>query len=212
MIAMPRIEFPSDDGTVLEARLTHPDEDPVGGAVLCHPHPQQGGSMDSWMMPVLQRAVAAAGWSALRFNFRGVGRSDGAPGEGEEEARDVAGAVTWLRAEIGGGPIILGGWSFGSAVALNYALDGGDIAGWFAVGFPVGRDAVDLDALSGWTTPKLFIHGTRDQITPAEEVEAIVEAAAEPKRLRLIEGGDHLLAQHGDILAAEVTSFVESLP
>jgi uncharacterized protein len=211
---MPRIEFPAEDGTVLEGRLTAPDGDAVGGAVLCHPHPEYGGSMDSWMMPVLQRAVVAAGWTALRFNFRGVGRSAGKISGEDGAIGDVAGAVKRVREESDG-PVLVGGWSLGARTALLYGL-GHDVQGWFGVGLPVRLDAVGLDALetdevSRWAVPKLFVHGTRDQFTSVEEIARFVDAAAEPKRLRLVEGGDHFLAQHGDVLAAEVRDFAESI-
>ena len=65
-------------GVALEGRLLRPAGPPAGAAVVCHPHPLMAGSMSSLLIPTIQRALAAAGWLALRFNFRGVGRSTGA--------------------------------------------------------------------------------------------------------------------------------------
>lgn len=98
---MPQVEFPAADGLRLEGNLSPPNEPNGGAAVICHPHSQHGGSMDSWMMPVLQRALVADGWLALRFNFRGVGASEGSYDKGEGELKDVAGAVDYLLEEAG---------------------------------------------------------------------------------------------------------------
>jgi uncharacterized protein len=214
---LPRIEFAASDGTALEGTLTIPDGEPAGAAVVCHPHPEYGGSMDSWMMPVLHRAVVGAGWVGLRFNFRGVGRSAGSFGGGEDELEDVAGAIDRALEEVGpAGSLLLGGWSFGAQVTLRQALEDERVSGWFGVALPLplGYNAGapdDLERLARWSVPKLFVHGTRDQLTPSADIEELVAAAADPKQLRLIEGGDHFLAQHGDVLAEEVRTFAESL-
>ncbi len=210
---MPQVEFPAADGTRLEGDLSSPGESNGGAAVICHPHPQHGGSMDSWMMPVMQRVLVRDGWLALRFNFRGVGRSEGSYEKGEGELKDVAGAVDYLLAQADGRPTLLvGGWSFGAHTTLRYALDDDRVAGWFGVGLPYQTREIEvpelsLDALARWTIPKLFVHGSRDEIASVEKVKRLVESTGEPKRLRIVEGGDHFLAAHGDELAEELGSF-----
>lgn len=212
---MPLIEFAASDGTRLEGRLTTPTDPHGGVAVVCHPHPRFGGSMDSWMVPVLQRALVTDGWVGLRFNFRGVGGSGGNHGGGEPELLDVRAAAERVREE-GAGPLLLVGWSFGALVSLRYAADDERVAGWVGVGLtaaPSGSEEAPLDRepLGQFERPKLFIHGTRDTFTSVEEIERVVAAAAEPKRLHLVPGGDHFLAAHGDVLSEQVRAFGREL-
>lgn len=210
---MPEIEFDTSDGIRLEGRLTFPDKHNGGVAVLCHPHPQHGGSMHSWMMPVLQRTLVDDGWIGLRFNFRGVGDSEGSHDKGEGELDDVAAAIDRVLEEGGAGaPLLVGGWSFGAHVSLRHSVEDDRVSGWFGVGFVFRTQAVeipdvDLDALGRWEKPKLWLHGSRDEFTSVEAIEEVVEAAAEPKRLRILEDGDHFLADFGDELSEEVHSF-----
>lgn len=209
---MADIRFAAGDGTELAGRLTLPDEPNGGGAVICHPHPRQGGSMHSWMLPVLQRALVGDGWVGLRFDFRGAGSSEGSYGRGEDELLDVAGAVDRVLDDLGDdAPLLLVGWSFGAHVSLRYAVGDDRVDGWAGVGLPVGLTGggteLELEHLARWSRPKLFLHGERDPIADLEAVREIHDAAAEPKRLRVIEGGDHFLADHGDVLAGEVRAF-----
>ncbi len=210
---MPQVEFPAADGVRLEGDLSSPGESSGGAALICHPHSRHGGSMDSWMMPVIQRVLVSDGWLALRFNFRGVGKSEGSYEKGEGELKDVAGAVDYLLEEAEGHPtLIVGGWSFGAHTTLRYALGDERVAGWFGVGLPYQTQEIEvpelnLDALARWTVPKLFVHGSRDEIANVEKLEQLVESAGEPKRLRIVEGGDHFLAAYADELAEELRSF-----
>lgn len=169
------------------------------------------------MVPVLARALRAEGWHTLRFNFRGVGGSDGERDGGEDELLDLAGAVRFCREELGGdGPVLVGGWSFGAGVALRYGPGDERVVGWFGVGLPLGptaagSTAIDRGALARWGAAKLFIHGDRDEVSDLDEVRGLFEAVAGPKRLRVVEGGDHLLAEHGDVLTEELRAFAADL-
>ncbi|MFN2556148.1 MAG: alpha/beta hydrolase [Nitriliruptorales bacterium] len=214
---MPQVAFPATDGVRLEGDLSSPDESNGGVAVICHPHSQHGGSMDSWMMPVMQRVLVSDGWLALRFNFRGVGQSEGSYEQGEGELKDVAGAVNYLLEQAEGrSTLIVGGWSFGAHTTLRYALNDERVAGWFGVGLPYQTREIevpdlDVDALARWTVPKLFLHGSSDEIASVDKLEQLVETAGEPKRLRIVEGGDHFLAAHGDELTEELRSFARNV-
>ncbi len=212
---MATIRFPSSDGIELTGDLRFPeDADEHGGvAVVCHPHASFGGSMESWMIPVLQSALVSEGWMALRFDFRGVGESDGQHGVGDGEVADVAGAVDRVL-EHGQGPLLLIGCSFGAAVSLRHAVDDARVDGWVGVGLPVATEEVDddlLGALGEWTIPKLFVHGSGDQITPVEEIRSVVDGAAEPKDLTVIDGADHFLMAHADELTRAVVGFSRQL-
>lgn len=211
---MPLVRFPSRDGTSLCGRVTTPDEPNGGVAVLCHPHPKHGGSMSAWMLPFLQRILVAEGWTGLRFDFRGVGRSDGTFDRGEGEQDDVAGAIDHALETVGDpdAPVLLGGWSFGAAVSLRHALSDDRLVGWFGVGLPHRTGMTDIPAtdpteLATWTVPKLFVHGSEDQFTPLSRIRELVDAAADPVELVVIEGGDHYLASRRDELGEAVAAF-----
>src|SRR5207244_7576920 len=91
----------TSDGVTLEARISGPTS-PMGGVVICHPHPLYGGDMNNPVVTLAAEEAAAAGLCALRFNFRGVGRSSGSHDNGDAEQRDVEAAVAHLRAALGG--------------------------------------------------------------------------------------------------------------
>ena len=110
----------SRDGFNLEASI-HEAADPIAGVVFCHPHPQFGGTMDAPLVLALTDAMVAANLAVIRFNFRGVGQSEGESGTGEAEVADALGAMDALRETLGEAPLGLAGWSFGGAVAIRAA-------------------------------------------------------------------------------------------
>ncbi|MBW3562508.1 MAG: hypothetical protein KY437_08435 [Actinobacteria bacterium] len=204
---MATIRFPASDGVELDGDLRFPEDADEHGAVavVCHPHPSYGGSMDSWMIPVLQSALVEDGWVVLRFDFRALHDFDGTGG-----LADVAGAVDRvLEHRADDAPVLLLGWSFGAAVSLRFALDDERVGGWAGVALPI--DMVEgeaiRDRLGTWEAPKLFLHGSGDELTAVPDIEAFVEDAAEPKRLLVIEGGDHFLTAYADTLTGEVVGF-----
>ena len=108
------------DGVELEAILREPEVRPLlGAAVLCHPHPVYGGTMDNRVVYRAGKAVMEAGLAALRFNFRGVGASTGSYDHGEGEKDDASAAIDYLSAKYSGLPLVLVGFSFGAWVGLQ---------------------------------------------------------------------------------------------
>lgn len=109
------------DGTVGQLEVRYSEAGAATGvtAVLCHPHPQFGGTMNDRVLDALEAAVLASGISSLRFNFRGVGGSGGSYGDGLGEVDDVVAVTNWVRERSVGERIILVGYSFGGAVALS---------------------------------------------------------------------------------------------
>lgn len=210
------VRFEATDGTDLEGVLHEPDGSRRGVAVVCHPHPQFGGSMDTWMPPVLQRALTDDGWVTLRFNFRGVGLSEGSFDGGRGEVEDVVGAIGFLLEHVGdaAAPVFLTGWSFGALTSLAAALQDQRVAGWAGVAPPVGmldqdgeRDVplphLDRDALAGWSRPSLWIIGSRDQFTSVDQLERVAADAGEHARVEVLDG-DHFLLGRGDDLGGLV--------
>jgi uncharacterized protein len=117
---MEAVTFSTDDGVRLEGELRLPDGEVRGSAVICHPHPQHGGSKDHPILWALRNELASRrGLAVLAFNFRGVMGSGGAYGGGHDELDDVHAAITRVRDEAPGLPTIVCGWSFGANVALR---------------------------------------------------------------------------------------------
>lgn len=207
------INFTSADGLRLEGRLAAPDDRaPRGTAILCHPHPQYGGSMSSKLIPAMQRSLVAEGWTALRFNFRGVGRSEGSFGGGVDEVADVLGALDRVRLE-GPGPIAVVGWSFGSLVAMNAVARDGGVSSYVGIAPPVRaafRGTFELPAiaeLDGWKARSLFVCGTEDPFCRPGDLQALA-AQVPSAEVRVIEGADHFFTDQVEALCSLVAGFV----
>jgi uncharacterized protein len=177
----------------LEALLEEPGEAlPHEAALVCHPHPQHGGTMHNKVVYRIARGLRRAGAAVLRFNYRGVNLSEGVYDRGEGELEDARVALAHLRERYPDLPFTLAGFSFGSRIALRLACEKAEARRVIAVGFPVGYK--DSSGLEGCTIPRLFIQSTHDQFGPAAELTALVAALPEPKRLVLVEASDHFFA------------------
>jgi alpha/beta superfamily hydrolase len=204
------VTFPSADGLDLEGRLAAPDSSPAGVAVLCHPYPPAGGTMSSIVIPRLARGFVAAGWAALRFNFRGVGQSEGSFAGGVEEKADVAGALAFVRSEYPGVPSAVAGWSFGAIVALQAAIEDRELAAYVGIAPPLtagGAFAVPpLPDPIDWMARRMLVAGDQD---PVCALNALTEAALRLNaEVRLIRGADHAFSGHLDELTDTVVTFV----
>lgn len=160
------------------------------GVVLCHPHPQYGGDMDSPVVVTAARACARGNLATLRFNFRGVGASGGAWDEGRGEQDDVRAALAHLRGLLGPpARVALAGYSFGAAMAAAVAADGGPLAGLVLIAPPLAMRGVSTlpAAVEG---PLLVVAGSRDAYCPAEALAGL--ARAWPSVIiTVIDGADH---------------------
>ncbi len=178
----------------LEAQLEEPeDAPPAEAALVCHPHPLYGGTMHNKVVHRIARGLRRRGSAVLRFNFRGVGRSQGEHGGGTGEIEDARAALGWLRARYPGLRYALAGFSFGSQVILRLGCSLGDPARLIAVGFPTKTSGTDF--LHACTVPKVFIASTHDEHAPRSQMEALFGSVAEPKQLIWIEAADHFF--HG---------------
>jgi uncharacterized protein len=177
-------------------------------ALVCHPHPLGGGTMHNKVvyhaMQVLNRAEWGFGLPVLRFNFRGVGLSEGRH-DGKAEYQDVMTGLDWLEREYAR-PTVLAGFSFGAAMALKACCSskatgsaGPDkrVRMIAALGLPVqvSERVYRYTLLEAATLPKLFLSGARDEFARPEQLESIVARAADPKKLILVPGADHFFTQ-----------------
>ncbi len=186
----------------LEALLEEPEDvAPAEAALVCHPHPQHGGTMHNKVVYRIARGLRSTGSVVLRFNYRGVNLSEGAYADGEGELDDARVALDYLRARYPALPFTVAGFSFGSRIALR--LGCGIARRVIAVGFPAAyKDKASLDTC---TTPRVFIQSTRDQFGSVQQIESIVAALPEPKQLHLIDAQDHFFAGALDALEAVFT-------
>jgi uncharacterized protein len=189
----------------LEALLEEPENEPVReAAVVCHPHPQHGGTMHNKVVFRIARGLRRAGAAVLRFNYRGVNLSAGVYAGGEGELEDARAALYWLRRRYPDLPVTLAGFSFGARVVLRLACGGEPARRVIAAGFPTMYP--DWSFLEGCTVPRAFVQSTHDQYGPLEELEPLIAALPGPKRLVAIEAQDHFFAGALDRLEEEIAS------
>ena len=197
------------DGPVgrLEAILERPGEGLLEGcAVICHPHPQHGGTMHNKVAHMLARAFVRSGFEALRFNFRGTERSEGIYDNGIGELDDTLAALHWLSDRHPDLPIWLAGFSFGAAMAVKAAA-AEPVDGLIAVAPAISRFAQGLK-----TQPKcpwLIVQGDEDELVDIEETIDWVDSLEPGPELLVIPGGEHFF--HGRLteLRDAVMTFVK---
>ena len=212
---MDPVSFHTEDGVRLEGELRLPEGPVQATTVICHPHPQYGGSKDHPILWALRNELAGKrGHAVLLFNFRGVMGSAGSYGGGRREVIDVRAAVGSVREAAPGLPTLVCGWSFGASVALREALDDDRVASLALVGFPLQPGDVPLPAtpstseLRKFRRPVLLLAGDGDQYCPPEDLRAL--AASFPNcETEILEGTDHYLWRREKEAAAIVGGFAD---
>ena len=187
----------------LEALLDLPDDDsPNAVGLVCHPHPLHGGTMDNKVVYTLARSLSGLGIATLRFNFRGVGASEGSYDDGRGETNDALAAADVLRARWADADLVVAGFSFGAAVAVRIALALEPVA-LVTVAPPVER-LPTADALP--RCPWLVIHSSDDALIGIDAVIAWLNAQPPGPELAIVDGADHFF--HGKL--GEVRTAVEA--
>lgn len=199
------MRIPADHGH-LEANLRRPEGEPLGAAVVAHPHPQHGGTMHTKAVFRTAQALNEAGMSALRFNFRGVGTSTGSYDEGRGEQDDVRSALAYLEREAPGLPLVVAGFSFGSMVGLRVAAGDRRAGAMVGLGLPVTM--YDFGFLEGLDRPLLVIQGEEDQFGPAGKARAILEPLSPWIRVESIGGSGHFFEGHFEELKDRIREFL----
>ena len=180
----------------LEARVSHPESEPAFAAVVAHPHPLYGGNMSNAVVQWASEELAGLGAATLRFNFRGVGESEGTHDNGKGEALDLAAAEDALAREIPGRPLWLVGYSFG-AVMVFRRLDG-DARPTAAVLLAPPVPHYDFSSLSSCPTPLGLIVGQQDDIAPASQVQAEATKWPSVTHLQTLDPAGHDLGTMSD--------------
>jgi uncharacterized protein len=178
------------------------------GVVVCHPHPQHGGDMDNPVVVTAVEAAAHEGFSTLRFNFRGAGKSEGTYAEGEREKDDVRAAIAYLLSRLSGNDpfAYLVGYSFGAWVGMPVAVEDPRVKGTVAIAPPL--EMYNFNFLIGCKKPKLIIAGNRDFLCPTSYLDPLYRQLEEPKSLKIIPGADHFFSFHLQLLMEPLREFL----
>ncbi len=182
-------------GGALEAIAETPaDFDGVRVAIVCHPHPLYGGTMDNKVVTVTARALQEAGYATVRFNFRGVGASGGTFDEGRGETDDAAAVAAWATQRWPAARLTVAGFSFGSFVAYQLAARR-PVERLITIAPPVKR--FDFEATPVPAVPWVVIQGDRDELVELDAVRVWTTGLARPPELIVIEGAEHFF--HGKL-------------
>lgn len=177
------------------------------GVVICHPHPLYGGNMYVPVIETVTKEIQSEGIATLRFNFRGVGESQGNHSQGTGEVEDALAAVDLLLSHLSLNPRLgMCGYSFGGMVSLRACARDSRIAA--LVGIAPVIDPPDV--LADWRKPKLFLSGSKDTWVKPESLETVVEAMPEPRELRIIKGANHFFPGFERDVARAVASFFKT--
>jgi len=177
---------------LLEAIIDEGSSPPRAAVVLGHPHPQHGGTMHTKGVYQAAKGLVRIGCSVLRFNFRGVGRSEGEFDQGEGEMADFRSALDFMAGRYPNVPLWAGGFSFGSWIALETGAADPRVSALIAIAPPVKREGYTWDATLASTKPKFFVQGDLDELCALKDLWAFYGQLKEPKEMVVIDGGSHL--------------------
>ncbi len=201
--------FKSAGGLSLEGEIARPESPPFGTMILCHPHPLYGGEMRNPIVETLFRGFPREGLLTFRFNFRGVGNSEGYFAEGIGEAEDLRGAIRFL-SDLGYGPLpcFLTGYSFGAYVIHLLTPFPPHVRGIIWVSPPVSMSEFQLERFP--ECPTLIISGDRDPFCRPSTLERLVQPHRETVTHTILPGIDHFWIGRGDLLMENLRTWVRA--
>jgi len=192
----------------IEALLEEPEGgEPRLAVVVCHPHPLHGGTMHNKVVYRVARGLRQGGAVVLRFNFRGVGSSQGEHAHLVGEVDDVRSALDWLRERYAALPFALAGFSFGARAITRLGCEVGGARWLLAAGYPTHYGSTEY--FESCPLPKVIVQSTNDQYGPRGETEALFERMVPPKKLIWVESTDHFFAGGLEELESQVSKLVE---
>lgn len=211
---MPEVIFNGAEGR-LEGRYHHSKHPNAPTALVLHPHPQHGGTMNHKVVYTLFHAFAKRGFSVLRFNFRGVGRSQGIFDGGQGELADAASALDWMQnLNPNASDCWIGGFSFGAWIGMQLLMRRPEIAGFVAVAPPA--NVYDFSFLAPCPSSGLIIHGNKDEYVPEAAVVKLAHKLSYQRSIsvdfRRVDGADHFFRERQEALAHEVDDYLASVP
>ena len=191
-------------------------QEPVPGLVVCHPDPRMGGAMDDRVVTALTSAAAEGGYAVLRFNFRGVGHSEGSFGDGKGEVKDTLGAWDYLSRQPGIDPrrVALAGYSFGSTTALLAFAQEPRASAYAGVAVPYSGLPHEREGLKGvgpLARSAFVVIGTEDEYGDADAIAKLFEEKQIQAEVRTIAGADHFFHEPPGALSEAARAVVEFL-
>ena len=210
---MPEVIFNGPEGR-LEGRYHHSKQANAPLALLLHPHPQYGGTMNNKVVYNLCQNFVRRGFSTLRFNFRGVGRSQGRFDNGQGELSDAASALDWMQTY---NPNTTGCWiagfSFGAWVAMQLMMRRPEIHAFISIAPPASLH--DFSFLAPCPASGMIVHGDKDDVIPQSSVDKLAQKLQKQKNIkidyRIIEGSDHFFLDHIDTLNEHINDYLDKM-
>ncbi len=208
---MPEIIFTGPAGR-LEGRFHASKQKNAPIAIILHPHPQFGGTMNNQIVYNLYYSFVERGFSVLRFNSRGVGRSQGAFDHGHGELSDAAAALDWMQALNPEARFCwIAGVSFGSWIGMQLLMRRPEIEGFISIAPPANR--FDFSFLAPCPSSGLFVHGDQDRVAPLKEVMPLIDKLKTQKGIAIehvvIPGANHFFENCTELLVAEIGAYLD---
>jgi len=208
---MPEVLFTGPAGR-LEGRYS-PGKSPTAPlALILHPHPQHGGTMNNKVVYAMYNAFAERDFATLRFNFRGVGRSQGSYDRGEGELSDAASALDWMQSfNANARAVWVAGFSFGAWIGMQLLMRRPEIDTFISIAPPANM--LDFNFLAPCPTSGLMIHGEADDLVPEATVAKLVHKLSHQRDInidyRIIPGANHFFSEHLDDLTDNVEQYLD---
>src|SRR5829696_3735536 len=195
---MPEVIFPGPEGR-LEGRFSPGPRPRAPVALILHPHPQGGGTMNNAIVQALYKTFVRRGFATLRFNFRGVGKSQGVFDNGIGELSDAASALDWVQqvhpeAET----TWIGGFSYGAWIGMQLLMRRPEVRGFISIALPANM--YDFSFLAPCPSSGLIVHGGNDSLVPQDSVAKLVQKLSQQRGIKIdlevIPGADHFFSGH----------------
>ena len=208
---MPEVIINGPEGR-LEGRYTHAGEGAAPIAIVLHPHPLYGGTMNNRVIQSMHQIFQKRGFSVLRFNFRGVGRSQGTYARGEGELSDAAAALDWMQTINPDAPYVwVGGYSFGAWIAMQLLMRRPEIHGFLSIAPPANM--YDFTFLAPCPSSGLILNGEADELVPPEDVRKLVDKLKTQKGITIehstIRGANHSFSAHLEEVSKRIENYLD---
>ncbi|XAO70728.1 MAG: alpha/beta hydrolase [Acetobacteraceae bacterium] len=209
---MPEVMFTGPDGR-LEGRYHHSEEADAPLALVLHPHPHHGGTMNNRITYSMYRSFEKMGFSVMRYNSRGVGRSQGRYDGGIGEISDAAAALDWMQSiNPNSSELWIAGYSFGAFIGMQLLMRRPEISGWTSVAPPAND--YDFGFLAPCPCGGLMIAGGKDDMAPEPGIRKLVEKLNTQKNVdvdyRVFENANHIFANEADLVSEALEEHVSA--